>query len=302
MATLSSFFGDAQGSGTDTSVITDPRKLPVNHSASPVYYKYSDSHSFYGDHENNFWYYSYSNTGQTTGGDPYTAPGGNTNTLDDNGTLASSTTFARLGADWAQYDSATYAGEWITIMDHSNEAGNLCYVKGFGAWNATYDFNAGDKAISKIRITVDGSAYTFQTVLRTHNNVASSQLGYQHLEWGHFGRSGGYYTSSYGGRAGNFIGAPYGDYMNSSWFNYDQEDEFGVYDWSSRGTTYVLHPSWFVEGRRPSVRYENSIKVECAVNKSTDTVTNGTGSAGYTNHRYTHRAYAKRIVDPTVII
>lgn len=302
MATLSSFFGDAQGSGTDTSVITDPRKLPISHSNNPLYYKYGDNHTWFGDHENDFWYYSYNNTGQNTGGDPYTAISGRTNTIDNAGTLVSSTTFPRLGADWNQYDSATYAGEWITIMDHSNEAGNLCYVKGFGAMSQTYDLTAGDKPISKIRITVDGSAYTFQVQLRTHNDVNSSTLGYQHANWGHFGRSGGWYTSSYGSRTGNFPGAAYGDFVDRNWFNYDQEDEFGVYDWNSRGTTYLLHPSWFIEGRRPSVRYENSIKVECAINKYTDTVTNGTGSAGVTTHRYTHRAYAKRIVDPTVII
>jgi hypothetical protein len=302
MANLSSFFGDAQGSGADTSVITDPGKLPITHNNNPIYYKYGDSHTWHGDHENDFWYYSYNSAGQLTAGDPYTAPSGIVNRIDNNGTLVASTTFPRLGADWAQYDSATYTGEWITIMDHSNEAGNLCYVKGFGAHAQTYDLSTGDKAISKIRITVDGTAYTFQVRLRTHNDANSSTLGYQHAEWGHFGRGAAYFTSSYGGRSGNFPGASYGDSIDRNWFNYDQHDEFGVYDWQSRGTTYVLHPSWFVEGRRPSVRYENSIKVECAINKYTDTVTNGTGSAGVTQHRYTHRAYAKRIVDPTVII
>ena len=302
MANLSSFFGDAIGGGTDSSVITDPRKIPINHSNNPLYYKYADNHSWIGDHENDFWYYAYNGVGQRAADAPYEGPSGNLNQIDNGGTLVTSSSFPRLGADWAQYDSATYAGEWITVMDHSNESGILCYIKGFGAMSQPYDLTTGDKAISKIRITVDGTAYTFQTRLRTHNDVNSSILGYQHPEWGHFGRSGGWYTSSYGGRAGGHIGAPYGDSINRDWFNYDQDDEFGVYDWNSRGTTYLLHPSWFIEGRRPSLRYENSIKVECAINKYTDTVTNGTGSGGTTTHRYTHRAYAKRIADVNVLI
>lgn len=300
MATLSSFFGQAQGSGTQSGVITDPRKLPIYHSMNPIYYKYGDSHTWFGDHDNDFWYYNYENTGQRSSDPPYTAPGGNTNQIDDNGTLQASSTFTRVGADWNQYDS-TYTGEYITIMDHSNESGYLCYVKGFGARNATY-VTTTDPAISKIKITVDGTAYEFKTTLRTHNDVSSSVLGYQHPEWGWFGKSGGYFTSSYGSREGNQIGGAYGDFIDRNWFNYDQQDEFGVYDTSSRGTTYLLNNTWFVEGRRPCLRYENSIKVECAVNKYADTATNGTGSAGRSNHYYTHRAYAKRIVDPTVVI
>lgn len=302
MATLSSFFGQSQGSGTASGVITDPRKLPIYHSLNPIYYKYGDSHTWMGDHENDFWYYQYNNTGQNSADPPYIGPNGvRTNRIDNAGTLQASSSFPRLGLDWAQYDSATYTGDWITIMDHTNESGILCYVKGFGAFNATYTAIT-DPCISKIRITVDGTAYTFQTSLRTHNDISSSTLGYQHPEWGWFGKSASWFTSSYGSRNSNEIGGAYGDYIDRAWFNYDQEDQFGVFDSQSRGTTYLLHPTWFVEGRRPCLTYENSIKVECAVNKYTDTVTNGTGSAGLTNHRYTHRAYAKRIKDVDVII
>ena len=296
MATLSSFFGDAQGSGEDTSIIIDPRKLPFYHTINEIQYKYGDGHAWYGSSTDNFWYYWYSNNGAN-----YTAPGGNNTQIDNNGTMQDSSTFPRLGADMAQYDSASYAGEWVTVMDHSNEAGNLCYVKGFGAYGVTTNTTTSDKCISKIRITVDGTAYTFQTLLRTHNDISGPTLGHSAPTWGHFGRGGGWHHS-YGGRGSNSPGAEIGDHTSNSWFNYGQQDEFGVYDMTERGTPYIFNATWFVEGRLPSVRYSNSIKVECAINKYTDTATNGTGTAGRTQHYYTHRAYAKRIADPIVLL
>lgn len=296
MATLSSFFGQAQGSGTVSGVITDPRKIPFFHVISPVYYKYGDNHTWYGSHTNDFWYLRYNSADNLQPFDNYVDQ-----FVDDNGTPTESSTFGPLGADWAQYDSATYAGEFITIMDHSNEAGILCYVNGFGAKDQTS--TTADPVTSQIRITVDGTAYTFRTKLRSHAELSAPNLGYNHPCWGHWAHNASYITGSYNQTyTAGYIGANMDKTRPNNWINYDGWDSYGVYDTAGRGTIYIPNISYYLFGNLPTLRYENSIKVECAVDKWTDTVTNGSGSAGQTTHRYTHRAFAKRIKDADVLI
>jgi hypothetical protein len=55
MALLSSFFGDAQGSGSDTSIITDPTKMPFfRNSHTSLYFKYT-TNNYYNESQQDFW-------------------------------------------------------------------------------------------------------------------------------------------------------------------------------------------------------------------------------------------------------
>jgi len=290
MARLSSFFGQAIGSGVQSDVITDPRKLPFFHNINPVYWKWGDGHQWYGSHEDNFWYYWYANNGSNNVFDNTTST-----LVDNNGTPQDSSTFSRLGADLAHYDSTTYTGGWVTVMNHTNESGRLCYVKGFGAYGQSS--TTADPITSQVRITVDGAAYTFRTHLRSHNEVNSATIGHQNPIWGHFG---------HGPSPNNYSGGHFGAYYYSKtgdrdWINYDQRDSFNVYDVQARSTIWIPHPSYYISDWIPTLKYENSIKVECAIDKYADT-TGGTGSSTRTTHYYTHKAFAMRIPDANVLV
>lgn len=302
MATLSSFFGDAQGSGTDSSIITDPRKMPFWHEGNPLYLSYSNHRSWYGSHENNFWYY----TASSYQDDHHYLDPINGNDIDNNGSIVQSQTFPKLLADWAQYDSDYVLDSWVTVMDYSNEAGHLMYVNGFGAFGQYWD--PATPVISKIRITVDGQAYTFKSHLFTvqmnwntspgTSTNTSVTLGYNHPMWGRFvmGKAG---NTSYGDRSSGYPESYYWKTMSDdTWNNYNMIDPFGVPSNFGEVDTISIMNNWsLVNQLKQGLRYENSIKVECAINAVTDTTTNGTGSAGESNHRYTHRAIAKRVKD-----
>jgi hypothetical protein len=196
-------------------------------------------------------------------------------------------------------------------MDYSNEAGHLMYVDGFGAYGQYWDPQT--PIISKIRITVDGTAYTFKAHLfTTHmdwnsapgvSTNSSRALSYNHAMWGRYAM-GKDSNTSYGSRSSGFPESYYWRTMqDDTWNNYNAIDPFGVPSNFGEADVVNIMNNWaLVNQMRPGLRYENSIKVECAINAVTDTTTNGTGSAGRSNHYYTHRAIAKRVKDIEVDI
>jgi hypothetical protein len=156
MATLSSFFGDAQGSGTDTSIITDPTKMPFQGSRwNHPYFKYGAT-NYDSDGAAQFW----------------------------NG--------IKFQCD-ETFDTMVLAAEntWQTHVDYSGGAGRLYWIIGVSAnsqpntesWiritvdGAAYTFKKQNMSISE-----DTASYLASNKETTTSNSAYHDRAY----WGYF--------------------------------------------------------------------------------------------------------------------
>ena len=227
MANLSSFFGQAIGSGTATDKITDPRKLPVfGNRWTNSYFKYTAS-NYDTINSQNFW----------------------------NG-------MAYQCDETFNYHILSAENTWETFVDYSGGAGGLYWVISPGT-------NAQIGTESWVRITVDGTVYTFKkqnfglgepasTYSLDKNNPTTAAPYHDRLFWGTF-TDLPQTSSGYGP-------TPNGYYEHGE-HRYDpanqwgtRPDKYGVR--SPNQYTGVLTVASMKKWQLPYVAFENSLKVE----------------------------------------
>lgn len=245
MATLSSFFGQAQGSGTESGVITDPRKMPIGTNRyTNLYYKFTNS-NYRNDTEVNFWNaVAYNNEVDRT---------------------------------WHDMSSDN---TWETFVDYSGGAGRLYWIIGPSG-------NGVANAESWMRITIDGTAYTFKAqlfalaepaTLAQNNYVTTTNSAYHNkLLWGSFGplpNTGN--TGSYYGPNNYYSYGEY-DYDPATYWT-NGPDKYGVRSYS--GHRGVLPITDLIMLGFPYVTFSNSMKIEFQVSAGMSAATGNFANRG----------------------
>jgi len=257
MATLSQFFGQAQGSGTNTDIITDPRKLPLfTNRHTSLYYKFT-TNNYRSDSEATFW-----------------------NAVAHNNEV--DRTWHAMSSD----------NTWETFVNYNGGAGRLYWIIGPSGQSVA-------NAESWMRITVDGTAYTFKAQLFSQtepatlaqNNFVTTTNSVHHNKplWGSFG------PLPNTGNMGNYYGP--NSYYGYGEFDYDPAtywgngpDKYGVR--SVGGHRGILPIGELIMYGFPYVTFSNSLKIEFQVS---------TGMSAATTN-YAHRGGAAWMKEPIVEI
>ena len=256
MATLSSFFGDAVGTG-QVNDVTDPRQLPI----SIQYHPYVKTWTNTNDNatEEVFWYTSiptflhmYNDewssvyTDYAWGNPNFTQPG-----MVDKYWKA--TDNSSIMGGYLIYDPVN-VGTYQTVADHSGYGGYLNWVVGLG--------NQAQPAgtLTYIKITVDGQEYEFEGVLHYRNDEPNSS--WERMVWGTWVNSTATYTNPY---SGGMFGGQHGDLGTG---RHNRNRFLSINPTSqvqnkTENSCQLITPSEIMNTRgMQALRFENSVKVE----------------------------------------